>query len=66
MPKDNKQFVYDDPDQLVGTCFDCDNANYICEGDYLCDAYHDSPCVISDWVPTKFYCKCGGKRYKPV
>ena len=49
-----------------GSCFECDKANYICEGDFLCDAYDDSPIVISDWVPTSDYFKCGGKYYEPV
>lgn len=53
-----------DPSLCQGSCFDCDNANYICEGDFLCDI--DDTVVISDWVPTKDYFKCSGRHYEPV
>lgn len=51
--------------ECLGSCLECDNANYICEGDFLCDIY-DTVVVVSDWRPTKDYYKCGGKHYKPV
>lgn len=65
--KVNKKHKHDS-DECLGSCFDCAFANYICEGDFLCDAYDDipPPVVVSDWQPTENYCKCGGKRYKPV
>ena len=68
MSKHNSKHNNCNPDECLGSCFDCANANYICEGDFLCDAYDtiEPPVVISDWVPTKDYFKCGGKRYKPV
>ena len=52
--------------ECLGSCFECDKANYICEGDFLCDAYDESPVVISDWLPTRDYFKCNGKYYEPV
>ena len=56
-------------EECLGSCLECANANYICEGDFLCDAYNNysqSVVVVSDWEPTKNYYKCGGKYYKPV
>ena len=52
------------PDDILGSCFDCANANYICEGDFLCDI--DDTCVIADWTPTEYYCNCGFSHYEPV
>jgi hypothetical protein len=65
MPKPKRKYNCNpDQEQMRGSCFDCDNANYICEGDFLCDI--DDTVVIADWVPTEHYCKCGGKHYEPV
>lgn len=64
MSKKHKPNPHCNPDECIGSCFDCDNACYICEGDFLCH-FDDTP-VITDWVPTKDYYKCGGKHYKPV
>lgn len=38
----------------------CNNCQYICEGDFLCDKYEEL--VVSDWQPTKHYMMCKGKR----
>ena len=38
----------------------CDNCQYICEGDFLCDEFEEI--VISDWKPTANYMMCRRRR----
>jgi hypothetical protein len=45
------------------TCHDCEDAIYICEGDFICDLDPTAGLVISDWIPTNIFSKCNGKRY---
>ena len=53
-------------EECLGSCLECEFANYICEGDFLCDKCDEPTIVVSDWRPTKDYYICGGKYYKPV
>lgn len=34
----------------------CDECQYICEGDFLCDKYQEI--VVADWLPTDNYLMC--------
>jgi len=45
-------------------CHDCEDAVYICEGDYICDRDPTS-LVISDWIPTKDFGMCNRKYICP-
>lgn len=50
------------------TCETCDNCIAIGEGDHICyevksDDGNPAVVVISDYLPTKDYLKCGGKKY---
>ena len=49
-------------DALEMTCFDCENCNYICEGDFICDA-DPTRMVLSEWGPTEDFFWCGGKSF---
>lgn len=62
-PKDKKR---NEKKSCEGSCFDCKNANYICEGDFLCDLLEQPLLVIENWVPTKNYFSCYGEHYEPV
>lgn len=46
---------------VYNTCLDCDNCQYIGEGDHICDL--DMTLVIDEWTPTEDFCKCGGKEF---
>lgn len=46
---------------LAGNCFDCDNCQYIGEGDHICDVHHVG--VICEWEPTDEFYHCGGKDF---
>ena len=39
----------------------CDNCQYICEGDFICDKKPVPVMVISDWEPTLDYAWCTRK-----
>lgn len=39
----------------------CDNCQYICEGDFICDEKPVPVMVISDWEPTLDYAWCTRK-----
>lgn len=39
----------------------CDNCQYICEGDFICDKKPVPVMVISDWGPTLDYAWCTRK-----
>lgn len=43
-------------------CHDCENAMYICEGDYICDLA-PAKLVISDWIPTENFNMCNRHKY---
>lgn len=46
-------------------CESCSNLIPIGEGDHICNECGDMPAmVISDYVPTDEYMKCGGRRYE--
>lgn len=34
----------------------CDECQYICEGDFLCERYQEI--VVADWLPTDNYLMC--------
>lgn len=50
------------------SCFNCDNALPIGEGDHICNNYANenmpSVIVINEYAPTDDFIKCGGKRWK--
>lgn len=39
----------------------CENCQYICEGDFICDRKLVPVMVVSDWEPTKDYAWCKRK-----
>lgn len=52
-------------------CETCDNCIAIGEGDHICyevksNDGNPATVVISDYVPTSEYLKCGGKKYEEV
>lgn len=52
----------------IAACETCDNCIAIGEGDHICyevesDDGEPATMVISEYVPTEEYLKCGGKKY---
>ena len=48
---------------MVKCCENCEHCDYICEGDYYCDAIQEI--VITDFTEsTDDYMGCHGKHYK--
>lgn len=39
----------------------CDNCQYICEGDFICDRKPVPVMVVSDWEPTEDFLWCKRK-----
>ena len=55
--------------KAIPDCITCDNCIAIGEGDHICnevksDSGDPATMVISDYMPTKDYLKCGGKKYE--
>jgi hypothetical protein len=47
--------------ELNKNCFNCNNCEYIGEGDYICSMNNDI--VIGEWQPTEDFNSCGGAVY---
>lgn len=42
----------------VNNCEQCDECEYICEGDFVCMKYGHPVLVKVDWSPTDYYNNC--------
>lgn len=48
-------------DELVSNCFNCENCQYIGEGDHVCDIHQVG--VICEWEVTEDFYYCCGKDF---
>lgn len=55
MQKNQKKFK---KKKYLNNCEICDECQYICEGDFICEKFGMPILVKEDWTPTEYYSNC--------